>query len=257
MKTAVFIPVRTKSTRLPNKALLKIKGKPVIEHLIDRVKSARLHDFIVLCTTMNPEDEILVRIARRNNICYFQGTEKDILDRYLKAALKYKVDFIVNVDGDDIFCDPKYMDKVVEVFIQTGADYIKCEGLPFGAAPSGIKVKALNKVYQLKEETDTETGWNRYFTESGLFRVECLKAEEELNHPEIRMSLDYLEDFQFFKAVFERLYVTGRVFTLREIISLLQDNPEIVDLNKHRQEEYWETYYKKAVKIQWREKGRG
>ncbi len=156
MGTAVFIPVRTKSTRLPNKALLKIKGKPVIEHLIDRVKIARLPDLIVLCTTTNPEDEVLIEIAQRNNIGYFQGNEKDILDRYLQAALKYKVDFIVNVDGDDIFCDPEYIDKVIEVFVKNSADFIKCEGLPFGAAPNGVKVKALRKVYQLKKETGRE-----------------------------------------------------------------------------------------------------
>ena len=150
MNTAVFIPVRTKSTRLPNKALLDIKGKPVLEHLIERVKSAKLPNLIALCTTVNTEDEVLVRIAERNGICYFQGSEKDILDRYLKAALKYDVDFIVNVDGDDILCDPEYMDKVVEVFRRTGADYIKCEGLPFGAAPIGIKVEALKKIRELQ-----------------------------------------------------------------------------------------------------------
>jgi spore coat polysaccharide biosynthesis protein SpsF len=140
MKSAVFIPVRMKSTRLPNKALLEIKGKPVIEHLIDRVKLAKLPDLIVLCATKHPEDEILVGVAQKNGICYFQGSEKDILDRYLKAALKFGVDFIVNVDGDDVFCDPEYMDRVIELFVKTGADFIKCEGLPFGAAPSGIKV---------------------------------------------------------------------------------------------------------------------
>lgn len=256
MITAVFIPVRTKSARLPQKALLKIKGKRVIEHLIDRVKSASQYDFIVLCTTTNPEDEILVTVAQKNNINCFRGSEKDLLERYLRAAVKYKVDFIVNVDGDNILCDPEYMDRVVEAFKQTGADYITCEGLPFGAAPNGIKVEALKKVCQLKEGIDTETGWKGFFTESGLFKVERLPADEDLNHPEIRMSLDYHEDYQFFKAVFERLYVPGRVFSLREILALLEANPEIVELNKFRQEEYWATYYEKSVKIKLKEESR-
>ena len=68
MKKAVFIPVRTKSTKLPNKALLEIKGKPVIKHLIDRVKSARLPDLVVLCTATDPEDEIPVKIAQRRKV---------------------------------------------------------------------------------------------------------------------------------------------------------------------------------------------
>ena len=249
MKAAIFIPVRTKSTRLPNKALLEIKGKPVIEHLIDRVKLARLPNLIVLCTTKNPEDKILVDIARKNDIGYFQGSEHDILDRYLKAALRYEVDFIVNADGDDIFCDPEYIDKVIELFVKTGADFIKCEGLPFGAAPGGIRVEALEKACQLKEETDTETGWNRYFTDSGFFWVEYLKAEEEVNHPEIRMTLDYPEDYQFFTEVFERLNQSEKIFTLKEILTLLRNNPHIIDMNKGVANTYWENFEKKASRI--------
>ena len=254
--TAVFIPVRTKSVRLPQKALLKIMGKPVIEHLIDRVKSAKRHDFIVLCTTTNPEDEALVKLAQKNGIRYFRGSEKDILDRYMQAAIQNRVDFIVSVEADDILTDPEYMDRIVVAFEQTGADYITCEGLPFGAAPGGIKMAALKKVYELKEGMDTETGWKSYFTESGLFKVEYLKADEDLNRPEIRMSLDYPEDFEFFKAIYEKLYVPGRVFTLREILSLLKAHPEIVQLNQFRQKEYWEAYHRNSVKVQWKETSR-
>ncbi|MCK4788754.1 MAG: hypothetical protein KAV87_33740 [Desulfobacteraceae bacterium] len=252
MKTAVFIPVRTKSTRLPGKALLEVNGRPIIEYLIERVKSAGKPDLIVICTTTNPEDRVLVPIAAKNNIEIFQGSEKDILARYLQAADKFGVDFIVNVDGDDIFCDPEYMDKVVETFLKTSADYIECQGLPFGAVPGGIKVEALKKVCQMKNEDNTETGWKRFFTESGLFRIEAIEAAKDVRQPDIRMSLDYAEDFQFFREVIQRLYVPGRVFSLREILALLKDHPEIAAINRNRQEEYWATYHKNAAKIKWR-----
>jgi len=252
MKTAVFIPVRTKSTRLPGKAILEINGKSIIEYLIERVKSAEKPDLIVICTTTNPEDQVLVPIAARNKIEIFQGNEKDILDRYLQAAGKFGIDFIVNVDGDDIFCDPEYMDKVIENFLKTGADYIECQGLPFGAAPGGIKVEALKKVCRMKNEDNTETGWKRFFTESGLFRIETIEAAEDLRQPDIRISLDYEEDFQFFSEVIRRLYTPGKVFSLRDILALLKKYPEIAEINKSRQEEYWTTYYKNAAEIKWR-----
>jgi spore coat polysaccharide biosynthesis protein SpsF len=252
LKTAVFIPIRTKSTRLPGKALLEINGKPILEYLIERIKTAGTPDVVVICTTTNSEDRVLIPIARRNNIECFQGSEKDILERYLQAATRFNVDFIVNVDGDDIFCDAEYMDKVAQVFIKTNADFIKCTGLPFGAAPTGIKVEALKQVCELKKEKDTETGWGAYFTEGGRFHIESIKADEDANHPEVRMTLDYSEDFQFFEAVIKKLYVPGKVFSLREILSLLKNHPEITELNKKRQEEYWENFNKKAVKITWR-----
>jgi len=244
MKSAIFIAVRMKSTRLPKKAILKIKGKTVIEHLIDRLKTAKLPDLIVLCTSTHPDDKILVDIAEKNNIEYFRGNEEDKLGRFLGAAKKYNVDFIVSVDGDDIFCDPEFIDKTIETFIRTQADYITCKDLPLGAASHGIKVDALKKICEIKDETDTEV-YGGYFTEIGLFRVEYLDVEDhELRHPEIRMTLDYPEDYKFFKAVFDELYNLEKVFTLKEILTLLRKKPHIMEINKHLQERYAERIQK-------------
>ena len=243
MRTAIFIPARVRSTRLPGKVLFEVKGKTIIEHLIERVKYAKLPDTIVLCTTVNPEDAVLVDIAKKCNIDYFRGSETDILDRYLNAAQKYGVDFIINVDGDDVFCDPELIDKTTEAFAKSGADFIAWKNLPLGASPCGVKVDALRKICELKEENDTETGWGLYFTDTGLFRVEYLEPEnEELKRPDIRMTLDYPEDLEFVREIFNRLYTPGRIFTLRDILKLLEREPWIADINKKVQEEYWKRF---------------
>lgn len=244
MKTAIFLSIREKATRLPKKVLLEIKGKTVTEHLIDRLKQTKLPDLIVLCTSTHPNDAILVEIAKKNGIEYFRGSEDDKLNRYLNAALKFGVDFMVIVDGDDIFCDPVFIDKIIERFIQTNADFITCKDLPLGVASSGIKLEALKKVCEIKDESDTEV-WGGYFMETGLFTVEYLKVgDEDLRHPEIRMTLDYPEDFEFFKAVFDGLYVPGKFFSLKEIMRLLKNNPHIVNINKDMQKAYLENLRK-------------
>jgi len=254
MKPAILIAVRMRSTRLPNKAILEIKGKTVTEHLIDRLKTARLPGLIVLCTSTHPEDKILADIAEKNKIEYFRGSEEDKLERFLGAAEKYNVDFIVTVDGDDIFCDPEFIDRTIETFIRTQADYITCKDLPLGAASHGIKVDALRKICKMKNETDTEV-YGGYFTETGLFKVETLDVEDpELRHPEIRMTLDYPEDYEFFKAVFEELYTPGRIFTLREILTLSRKKPYIMEINKYVQEKYLRRI-QKQTKIRLKEGG--
>lgn len=239
MKTAVFITVRMKSTRLPKKALLKIKDRTTIEHLIDRIKSAKLPNLIVLCTSTHSDDEILAEVAERNGIEAFRGSPEDKLDRYLQAARKYGVDFIVNVDGDDIFCDPGLIDKTIEHYKKTGADCIFWNGFPVGAVPIGIKTDALERVCQIKEEKDTEV-WGGYFTDTGLFEVEYLEAGADLKHPEFRMTLDYPEDFEFFKTVFDKLYSPGKIFTLKEIVALLKKDPSIAKINAVVQKKYEE-----------------
>jgi spore coat polysaccharide biosynthesis protein SpsF len=245
VKSAIFITVRMKSSRLPRKALLDIGGKPVIEHLIDRLKLAKSPDLIVLCTSTHPDDAVLVDVARKNHIESFRGSQDDKLDRYLNAARRYNVDFIVVTEGDNIFYERDIIDGVIELHLRAKADYISCPGLPLGTAPHGIKVEALEKVCQIKSEKDTEV-WGGYFTGSGLFKVEYLEVPAELRHPEIRMTLDYPEDYEFIKAIFDRLYSPGKVFSLRDILSLLRDNPELMDINRKMQEAYIEHLKKSA-----------
>ena len=67
---SILITVRTGSTRLPKKALIEINGKPTIEYLIERVKQSKFADNIILCTTKLPEDDILCKLAQKNNIKY-------------------------------------------------------------------------------------------------------------------------------------------------------------------------------------------
>ena len=253
MKTAAFITARMKSTRLPKKALLEIKGRTTIEHLIDRVKTAELPDLVVLCTSTHPDDKVLVDVAERNAVEAFRGSPEDKLNRYLQAAKKYGLEFIVNVDGDDILCDPELIDKTIEHYKRTRADCIFWRDFPVGAVPTGIKVEALEKVCQLKEEKDTEV-WGGYFTDTSFFRVEHLEAEEDLKHPEFRLTLDYPEDFEFFTAVFDELYKPGKIIPLKEIVQLLKRNPKLVEINKRVQKKY-EERLKKHPKIRLKRPG--
>jgi len=237
MKIAVFIPVRLDSTRLPRKALLDIEGKPAIVHLIERLKLAERPDEIVLCTSTESTDDALVGVAESCKIRLCRGSKEDLLKRYSQAVEENSVDLIVNVDGDDILIDPEQVDQVTEALLATGADIVKCEGLPFGAAPLGVKAAALVSVVASKPDDDTATGWSRFFTDSGKFKIETLVFDApELHHPEIRMTLDYEEDYQFFRAVFRELSEPVR---LRDAIRLIRARSDIREINAGLEERYW------------------
>jgi len=236
-KIAVFIPVRLDSTRLPRKALLEIEGQPAIVHLIERLKLASMPHEIVLCTTTELTDDALVEVAESCKIRLCRGSKEDLLKRYSQAVEENGVDLIVNVDGDDILIDPEQVDQVAESLLETGADIVKCEGLPFGAAPLGVRAEALVSVVAAKGDDDTATGWSRFFTDSGEFKVETLVFDDpELRHPEIRMTLDYEEDYRFFQAVFRELSEPVR---LRDAIRLILARPDIREINAGLDERYW------------------
>ena len=157
-----------------------------------------------------------------------------------QAIEENQVDLIVNVDGDDILIDPEQVDQVAQALLITGADLVKCEGLPFGAAPLGVTAEALVRVCDAKNDDDTSTGWSRFFTDSGEFRIETVEiADPALRHPEIRMTLDYQEDYEFFKAVFHELYRPDQPVRLREAIRIILSRPDILGLNAGLDEKYW------------------
>lgn len=246
MKKAIFMTVRTGSSRLPKKALLKINGRSTIERLIQRVKRSQKAELIVLCTTDLPEDKILCEIAAQNGISYFQGSVADKLERWNGAAQKYDVEFFVTADGDDLFCEPELIDLAFTQYERTGADFI--EGGPeliCGSFTYAIKAAALKKVCEIKDSEDTEMMWV-YFTDTGLFQTEKLQnVPDVFKRPEIRMTLDYDDDFQFFKNIID--HFAGRDdFTLREIVAYLDEHPEVIKINQHRQQEFLANQKKKT-----------
>ena len=233
MKVGYLITGRLKSTRLPKKLLLEVKGKPILSHMIDRLKLAKNVDEIVICTSDNEQDMPLGRIAKENNIsCYF-GDPDDVLVRLLAAADHFNLDYVLNITADCPFVDPDYADAIVEKFLETDSDLIRQFQLPHGVFSYGIKVDALRKVVNIKDSSETEV-WGRYFTDTGLFKVMDLDVKNK-NHirPGLRMTLDYPEDLKFINAIFDALYEKGKVFSLSEILKFLDNNPEIIEINKN------------------------
>jgi len=233
MKKAVFITVRTGSSRLPHKALLEIQGLPAITHLIRRIKYVST-DHIILCTTELPEDDILSTIAFQEGIDIFRGSTRDKLERWRGAAEKFGIDFFVTADGDDLFCEPELLELGLSQVDRTNADFIESESVICGAFTYGIKVSALNQVCEIKDTDDTEMMWT-YFKDTGLFTVENLQNIPALFiRDDIRMTMDYQDDFLFFKTITDHFYATGKPkFSLRDIVAYLDKNPDVIEINKH------------------------
>ena len=238
MKSAIFVTVRSKSTRLPNKAMLEIRSKSTIQHVIERAKRAKVADMVVVCTTDQPEDDQICMIAERCGAATFRGSEPDKLGRWLGAARQYKIDYFVTADGDDLFCEPVLNDIALDQFMNGTSDFIQSSIVIPGAFTYGIRTSALEKVCEIKDTDETEMMWV-YFTQTGLFKVEELTGElSSYARNGVRITLDYQEDFNFFKAVFDALYDQDASMHLKNILEYLDVHPEISSINASFNEEW-------------------
>lgn len=239
MNYDVLIPVRLGNTRLPEKALKKINSKEIILYLIERLKHCKNIRKVIVCTTILASDDKLAELLLSKKIDFFRGSEKDILDRFLCAANKFKTDFIINVDGDDIYTDPIYIDEMVQHFKNTNADYIDMIGFPFGFRSVGFSKQSLTKICEVKDTNNTETGYRDYFKTVKSFKFSNMNYNG-INFPdEIRLSLDYEEDLNLAKIIFDKL---GNDFHLYDIIQLFNENPELLHMTKDL-EAKWKEHY--------------
>jgi spore coat polysaccharide biosynthesis protein SpsF len=203
--------------------------------MLDRLKLAKRVDRIVVCTSTNSQDDRLVDLAVAEGVDYFRGDEDDVVDRLTKAATAFDVDFILSITADCPFSDPGYADLIVAAYEKTNADLIRALELPHGAYSYGVKADAFRRVLEIKDEKNSEV-WSRYFTDTDIFQVYDLPIDNPVHRqPNLRMTLDYPEDLEFFRKIFACLYVPGKVFGLDEILQLLRDDPEIVEINRRLQ----------------------
>lgn len=234
MRNAIFMTARVGSSRLSRKHLLKIKDKYCIEYCIDRAKKSKLADGIVLCTTNLEEDDILVEIAKKNGIEYFRGSVEDKLDRWNEACKKFNVNFFVTYDADDLICEPSLIDKAFEQRERNHSNFIQAgENLICGSFTYGISHLALNYVCKKKTSSNTEMMWT--FFDNNRIRKEYLEDVPIMFfRNDIRATLDYKEDYEFFKTIIEGMTKGNEdfsLFSLKDIVEFLDKNPEISKIN--------------------------
>ena len=127
IRVVAVIQARMGSTRLPGKVLKPIAGKPLLWHIVHRLKACRLLEDIAVATSVNPADEAIVEWCNQEGIMVVRGPEDDVLQRYARAAEKLDADIIVRVSSDAPFIDAGFVDHLVATLIEQDGDYVLME----------------------------------------------------------------------------------------------------------------------------------
>lgn len=230
-----IIQARMGSTRLQGKVLIDIQGKLLLEHVIDRVRMARLIDRMVIATTFNEKDKAIIEFAKNLNIPYYVGSEDDVLDRFYQAAKKYKAETIVRITPDDPFKDPEVTDKIISYYLKykDSLDYVSNTIKP--TYPEGLDVEVfsfetLEKAWkEAKKPSEREHVTPYIWNHPELFRLTNVENDEDLSH--LRWTLDTEADLRFTQEIYARLY-RGQVFLMKDILALLSAEPELTQINQ-------------------------
>lgn len=229
------------STRLPNKVVAPLCGAPAIERMVERLRRVQHADGIVLCTTTNTTDDVLVELAGRLGIGCHRGSENDVLSRVLDAAHAYGVETIVETTGDCPLIDPTIVDEVIDAYRLSPIDY--CSNIlercfPIGMDTQVFPTRVLADVARRTNDPEDREHVSLYiYRHPEIFSLRHVPAPSNRHRPLQRLTLDTPEDLELIRRIYDTLYPHNPAFGLDEILALLDANPDWVAINadvRHR-----------------------
>ncbi|MDD5595652.1 MAG: glycosyltransferase family protein [Candidatus Omnitrophica bacterium] len=235
MKASVIIQARVGSTRLPNKVLLKVLDRTILEYVIARVRQAKHVDQVFVATTTNKNDLGIVNLAKKSGVEVFRGSENDLLDRFFQTARLFKIKNIVRITADCPLIDPDIIDSVIKLYFKSKVDY--CSNILKRSFPVGLDVEifsfnALRTAWEragLPSEREHVTPY--IIKHPDRFKLANISFKKDLSVK--RWTLDRKEDFKLIKAILEALYPKNPNFKIPDVIKFLNKHPNLEKINSH------------------------
>jgi spore coat polysaccharide biosynthesis protein SpsF len=232
-KIAAVIQARMGSHRLPGKVMLELCGRPVLQHVIDRVRIAENIQEVMVATTQSEADEEICRYLAAKGIAYCCGSEEDVLSRYFQAAKLCHADVIVRITADCPLIDPNVVDRVVAGFMRGGYDYAS-NTVKIRTFPRGLDCEVFSFALLKRACEQAKLPFQREhvtpFMYQGKNRV--LSIQNIRDYSDMRWTLDTAEDFALIQEVYSHFYKGRHDFYMEEIYAFLRQNPQICALNQ-------------------------
>ena len=194
-KIIACIASRMESTRLKQKTLVDIKGYPMTQWLVERLKTCKNLDEITLCTPNNDANKILRdKAVNEWGVHAHAGPLEDVLMNYIEATEKLNGTHFIRVTGDNIFTDPQYLDVMIEKHLESGADYSRIEGLPLGVTAECMELEYAKRVHaSIKDPADS--GYTVLFSfKPDLYDCVVLDCKADHNRPNLSLTVDTQSD---------------------------------------------------------------
>lgn len=231
-----IIQARMGSERLPGKVLMDIVGRPMLWHVINRVRYSKYINKIIIATTTNKDDDQIEDFCKIYNIDFYRGSEGDVLDRYYQTAELWNADIIVRITSDCPLIDSEVVDKVIYSYLKNkknfnGASNIIKRTHPRGLDTEVISFGTLERVWNdANEDYQREHVTIYIYEHAKQFKLYSVENDKDLSH--YRWTVDEEKDLKFVREIYKSLYRGENIFLMKDILSLLKKKPHLRETNK-------------------------
>lgn len=233
IKVLALLQARTTSTRLPEKVLLPLLGKPMILRQIERLQRTKLIDQLTVVTSAEDSDDKLANVCAENGIHCFRGSLNDVLDRFFQAASKVNPVHVLRLTADCPLADPELIDQIIQYYLMGEYDYASNTIQP--TFPDGLDVeifsyKCLERAWKEAELPSQREHVTPYiYRQDSGFKVGHYKADQDFS--QLRWTVDEAKDFKLIEQIYSSLYPVNPAFTTEDILTLLKENAELQTVN--------------------------
>lgn len=236
--TVIIVQARMSSSRLPGKVMMPVLGKSLLWRMMERLQMIKHPATFVIAASEPSSDDIIEKEAEEMGIPCFRGNLNNLLDRHYQAAKKYNAGVVLKIPSDCPLIDPRIIDQVLDFFFAHPGEYDYVSNLHPATFPDGndveiMTMECLEKTWreasrQLELEHTTPYIWEN----PDKFRIGNVVWDRGLDYSmSHRFTIDYKADYDFICRVFNELYPQKHDFSCGDIIALLEQKPEIYEIN--------------------------
>jgi len=233
MTVVAIIQARMGSTRLPEKILMELGGRPVLAWVVRAAEAVAGVDRVAVATSESAADDAIAAWCAETGVRCHRGPEEDVLARFLMTAEAEGADIIVRLTGDCPLLDPAVCSQVLRLLKMSGADYVSNVDPP--TWPDGVDCEVFTfaalKVAVAEARLGSERGHvtpfihnrrHRFQVRSLICPLPRLKGE--------RWTLDDPGDLAFLRALALHL-PADRPPGYVEVLEALDRHPDLRQLN--------------------------
>ncbi|MFQ5932088.1 MAG: hypothetical protein ACE5MM_06755, partial [Nitrospiraceae bacterium] len=179
----------------------------------------------------------LASFAANEGIECFRGSEEDVVKRLLGTGIAYSADAVVRISGDCPLIDPEVVDLVTRAFRKGGWQIDYASNVYPSTFPHGLDVEILSLDLLERLDRDVDDPFYRDWFSAYVrehpddFAMVNVTTPTDLH--ELRWTVDYPEDLEFVEQVFRYLGPHGERFGMVKVLSLLEQHPELRQINQH------------------------
>ncbi len=241
-KIVCIIQARMGSNRLPQKSLMKLGDKYLVDHVVERALKSELISQVVLAAPKTEENDPLEKRANELAVACFRGSENDLVSRFYEAAVRHKADVVVRVCADNPLIHPSEVDRIIKYYLNSDVDFASNVGPVMGNSyPDGLgaevfSFEALSWIHNnINDARSREHVHESFYNNPNRFKLGTVMCPREFARPEIVLDINTKEEYNFISRLFNDLGTKKTLISIQEIIPWYEKNYHLIPETYKRQ----------------------